>query len=85
MEKLSDDRKREKDHIKCCSPEIIISLLIGDSGKCSSEYGGVVVKVLNPKEFPWEQVFRTLLNLNHEVFVDERDGSLMIVSKPKTD
>lgn len=81
----SEEDKRGKTHMKCCSPETVISLLIGDTGECVSEYGGVIIKILNPEKFPWEHVFRTLLNLNHEVYVEERDGLLIIVSKPKID
>lgn len=80
---MSGGEKLEKARMKCYSPEVLMDLLIGDSGKCSSEYGGVVITVLKPDKFPWDHVFRTLLNLNHEVYVEERDGLLAIVSKPK--
>lgn len=82
---MSSNGKSERIRMKYCSPEVLMSFLIGGSGRCSSEYGGVVITVLKPNEFPWEQVFRTLLNLNHEIYVEERDGLLTIVSKPKTD
>jgi hypothetical protein len=77
--------KHIRHHLKCCSPEVVISLLIGDSGEATSEYGGVIIKVLDPSKFPWEQVFRTLLKLNHEIYVERQDDSLIIVSKPKVD
>ncbi|MCS7126083.1 MAG: hypothetical protein NZ929_04145 [Aigarchaeota archaeon] len=76
--------KGEKEYTICC-PEIVIELLIDDSGECASEYGGMVIRVLKPDKFPWENVFKTLLKLNHEIYVDEREGILTIISKPKID
>lgn len=64
---------------------MMVDLLIGDAGECVTEYGGVAIKVLDPGRFPWEHVLRTLLNLNHEVYIDERNGFLVIISKPKVD
>lgn len=80
-----DRDKHLRHHMKCCSPEMIINLLIGDTGEAASEYGGVVIKVLNPSRFPWEQVFKTLLKLNHEIYIEQQDDSLIIISKPKVD
>ncbi|MEN2974263.1 MAG: hypothetical protein ABDH32_01645 [Candidatus Caldarchaeales archaeon] len=76
--------KSGKEYTICC-PEIVIDLLIDDSGECAPEYGGMIIRVLKPDKFPWENVFRTLLKLNHEIYVDERDGLLTIISKPKID
>ncbi|MEM1710895.1 MAG: hypothetical protein QXU12_00625 [Nitrososphaerota archaeon] len=80
-----DKNEHVKYRLKCCSPEVMISLMIGDSGETASEYGGVIIKVLDPGRFPWEQVFRALLKLNHEVYVEQQDDSLIIISKPKVD
>ncbi|MEM2266678.1 MAG: hypothetical protein QXT51_03610 [Nitrososphaerota archaeon] len=81
---LEEKTKQDKSYT-ICSPEIMMDLLIGDTGECVTEYGGVVIRVLDPARFPWEHVFRTLLKLNHEVYIDERDDFLVIISKPKVD
>lgn len=54
---------------------------VGEHGECESVMGGFEVRVKDPARFPWERVFRTLLGLGHEVWVELRDGELVIVSK----
>ncbi len=65
----------------CMDIEGEIRSEIGDYGECFTVMGGFEVLVKDPERFPWAKVFRTLLNLGHEVWVELRGDWLVIVSK----
>ncbi len=54
---------------------------IGECGECVTVMGGFEVLVKDPSRFPWARVFRTLLGLGHEVWVELRGDRLVVVSK----
>jgi hypothetical protein len=66
-------------------PYSILEDIIDDNGNVMEEYGGYRIEVLNHMAFPWADVFKLLLRLGHEVWVDIEGEKLIIVSKPKTD
>jgi hypothetical protein len=65
----------------CVDIESELRSEIGEYGECASVMGGFEVLVKDPSRFPWAKVFRTLLGLGHEVWVELRDDWLVIVSK----
>ncbi len=68
-----------------CDPETALDLLIAERGRVLEEYGGFIIEVIDQRGFPWPDVIRILLRINHEVWIEEREGKLYIVSKPKAD
>ena len=68
-----------------CNPEDVLDLLIGETGKVSREYGGYTVEVHDITRFPWTAVIRTLLRINQQVWIEGREGRIVIVTKPKAD
>jgi len=68
-----------------CDPKAALDLLIDEMGQISSEYGGYIIEIYDMISFPWSAVLRTLLRIGHEVWIEERNGKIVIVSKPKTD
>jgi hypothetical protein len=65
----------------CLDIEEEIRSEIGEHGECFTVMGGFEVLVKDPTRFPWARVFRTLLELGHEVWVELRGENLVIVSK----
>ena len=68
-----------------CDPEDVLDFIISDTGNISREYGGYVIEIHDATNFPWSAVIRTLLRINHEIWIESRDGKLVILSKPKAD
>lgn len=66
-------------------PMITVKEMIKGVGEVSEELGGFLVEVKDPKNFPWNDLFRYLLSLNHAVWVELRDDSLFIITCPKAD
>jgi hypothetical protein len=66
-------------------PMETIKNMVRDTGEVSEELGGFLIQVKDPDKFPWGSVLRYLLSLNHDVWVDSRDGSICIVTCPKAD
>jgi len=66
-------------------PMETVKNMIRDTGEMSEELGGFLIQVKDPDKFPWGDVFQYLLSLNHNVWIDSRDGRLCIVTCPKTD
>ncbi len=80
------DKESKSDRRKgCIDPRLVIEDIIEEFGKVMEEYGGYRIEVLNHKMFPWADVFRLLLRLGHEVWIDTDCEKLFIVSKPKPD
>ena len=44
--------------------------------------GGYEVVILEPTPFPWEDVFRILLAVGHDIWVTKEENRLVIASKP---
>ena len=65
----------------CVDIEGELRSAINGYGECTTVMGGFEVRVKDPVRFPWERVFRTLLGLGHEVWVELRDDELVIFSK----
>ena len=68
-----------------CDPEDVLDFLVGETGRVLPEYGGFLIEVHDSTGFPWSAVIRTLLKLNHEIWIESRNGRLVIISKPKAD
>lgn len=78
-------KEGKSDSKRCIDPRAVIEDIIGEYGKVMEEYGGYRIEVLNHMMFPWANVFKLLLRLGHEVWVDTDDERLLIISKPKPD
>jgi hypothetical protein len=59
--------------------------IVGGAGDVSLVYGGFEIHVIHAAEFPWEKVFRFLLALQQEVWLEKREDLLFIVSKSSPD
>jgi len=70
---------------RLCDPETALEIIIGDKGRIVEEYGGYLIVVQDQITFPWADVFRILLRIGHAVWVEARDGRVVIVSKPEAD
>lgn len=66
-------------------PMVIVKKMVKDAGEVSEELGGFLIQVKDPERFPWNDVLRYLLSLNHDVWIDSREGSLFILTCPKAD
>lgn len=66
-------------------PILVIKEIIKDAGDVAEELGGFLIRIVNEKKFPWIEVCRYLLSLNHDVWMETRDGELYIITSPKTD
>ena len=82
---MLSNKKGKSDGEKCADPRVILEDTVEDHGNVMEEYGGYRIEVLNHIKFPWADVFRLLLRLGHEVWVDINGEKLIVVSKPKTD
>ena len=66
-------------------PMIIVKDIVKASGEVSEELGGFLIEVKDPNNFPWSDLFRYLLSLNHAVWIELRDDNLFIITCPKAD
>jgi hypothetical protein len=57
---------------------------VKDTGKVNSEYGGFEIRVLKPNLFPWYKVLKALIEIGQEIWVDDKEGKIVITSEPKT-
>ncbi|PUA34120.1 MAG: hypothetical protein B9J98_01695 [Candidatus Terraquivivens tikiterensis] len=76
------DRKNNR---RCIDPLAALKDIVGDCGEVAEEYGGYRIEVTNHITFPWASVFKLLLRLGHEVWVDTDGEKLFVVSKPRPD
>ncbi|MEM2909572.1 MAG: hypothetical protein QXO01_00675 [Nitrososphaerota archaeon] len=79
------DERNKPDSRGFIDPQVALKSIIGDYGEIMEEYGGYRVEVIDHMTFPWASVFKLLLRIGHEVWVDTDGEKLFIVSKPKTD
>ncbi len=56
--------------------------VVGAAGEVRVTYGGFEAVVLEPTPFPWEDVFRILLAVGHDIWVTKEENRLVIASKP---
>lgn len=54
------------------------------TGEVNSAYGGFEIRVLKPNLFPWYKVVKVLIEIAQEIWVDEKEGKIVITSEPKT-
>ncbi|MEM3491829.1 MAG: hypothetical protein QXV24_01640 [Nitrososphaerota archaeon] len=66
-------------------PMMTVKEMIKTAGEVSEELGGFIIQVKDPNNFPWSELFRYLLSLNHTVWIELRDDSLFIITCPKAD
>lgn len=66
-------------------PLITVKGIVRDTGEVTEELGGFLIKVKDRKNFPWADICRYLLSLNHDVWMEMREGELYIVTSPKAD
>lgn len=66
-------------------PMITVKDMIKDAGEVSEELGGLLIEVKDPKNFPWSDLLRYLLSLNHAVWIELRNNNLFIITCPKAD
>jgi hypothetical protein len=57
--------------------------MVQETGEVNSLYGGYEIRVLKPTQFPWHKVLRLLIEIGHEIWVDEKEGKIVITSEPK--
>jgi hypothetical protein len=65
-------------------PEERLKKLLKDTGEVSAVYGGFEIKVLKPMLFPWYKVFNQLIEIGQEIWVNEKEGKICIISEPKS-
>ena len=68
-----------------CDPAEVLEFLVGETGRVLREYGGFLIEIHDVTGFPWSTVIRTLLKMNHEIWIESRNGRLVVISKPKAD
>jgi len=65
--------------------EAWLSQQVADTGNVAAVYGGFEISVNDEDAFPWASVLRHLLESDHEVWVETRDGQLVIVTQASID
>ena len=56
--------------------------LIGDTGTLQEMMGGYKIAIYHSRAFPWDDVFKTLLYRDFQVWVTRRKADLFIEAKP---
>lgn len=56
--------------------------LIGDTGVLEDALGAFRIKVHHTRMFPWDDVFKTLLYRDFQVYVTRHKADLFIEAKP---
>jgi hypothetical protein len=64
-------------------PETKLRKMVKDTGKVNSVYGGFEVWVAKPALFPWYRVFNLLTDIDHEVWINKREGKICITTEPR--
>jgi hypothetical protein len=68
---------------KGMDPEERLKKMVKDTGEVNPVYGGLEIRVLKPNLFPWYKVFRLLIEIGQEIWVNEKEGKVCIISEPK--
>jgi hypothetical protein len=71
------------------APEIIsrdlesrIERMISETGIVKPKYGGYEIQVVNETVFPWSALFKVLLEYSMEVWITQKDETIIISCKP---
>jgi len=56
--------------------------LMGDTGTLIDAMGAFKIKVFHTRMFPWDDVFKTLLYRDFQVYVTRHKADLFIEAKP---
>ena len=57
--------------------------MVENTGEVTSVYGGYEIRVLKPTLFPWYKVVKLLIETGQEIWVNEKEGKICIISEPK--
>jgi hypothetical protein len=57
--------------------------IVKNTGEVTSVYGGFEIRVLKPDLFPWYKIIKRLINIGQEIWVNEKEGKICIISEPK--
>ena len=57
--------------------------LVGNTGKIEEEYGGFEITVTDDENFPWKDVFLSLIDSGFQIWINKTDFHLQIMSKPE--
>ena len=57
--------------------------LVEDTGEINLVLGGYEIKVLKPILFPWYKAIKLLIEIGHEIWVNEKEGEIHINSEPR--
>jgi hypothetical protein len=68
---------------KSMDPETKLRKMVKDMGKVNSVYGGFEIRVAKPALFPWSRVFNLLTGIDHEVWINKREGKICITTEPR--
>ena len=56
---------------------------IDTEGKIFEDYGGYEIIVLDPKKFPWKEVFEMLIDSGFQIWINKKNSHIQIESKPE--
>jgi hypothetical protein len=56
--------------------------LMGETGALMESLGSLKIKVFHTRAFPWDEVFKTLLYRDFQVYVTRHKADLYIEAKP---
>jgi hypothetical protein len=59
-----------------------LRFLIGETGAVQDSLGAFRIKVFHTRMFPWDEVFKTLLYRDFQVFVTRDKAEIYIEAKP---
>jgi hypothetical protein len=57
--------------------------IVKDTGEVTSVYGGFEIRVLKPNIFPWYKIIKQLIDIGQEIWLNEKEGKICIISEPK--
>lgn len=59
--------------------------MIGSTAKVVEYYGGYEITVTDNKKFPWVDVFTLLIDSGFQVWINKKNSSIVVMSKPEVD
>lgn len=64
---------------------LILKKMIGSTAKVVEYYGGYEITVTDNKKFPWVDVFTLLIDSGFQVWINKKNSSIVVMSKPEVD
>jgi hypothetical protein len=58
---------------------------VGATGEVQAIYGGLEITIIQESAFPWSGVIRRLLQSDHAIWLEEREGQLVIATESSVD